>query len=76
MHHDAFHRRQTGRYMLGIGIGLQDILALDIDALERAIDGRIQHVGNAQARLIVERHAPELLEGLARRIIGNVAIAR
>src|SRR5258705_11203227 len=38
LHHDAFHRREAGRHMLGVGVGLQDVLALDVDALERAID--------------------------------------
>jgi hypothetical protein len=45
VHDHAFHRRQAGRDMLGIGVGLQDILALAIQALERALDRRIQHVG-------------------------------
>ena len=48
--------------MLGVGIGLEDVLALDVDALERAVDGGVEHVGDAQARLFLERHAPELLE--------------
>ena len=61
--------------MLRVGIGLRDILALDVEALERAVDGRVQHVGDAQARLVVERDAPGRLEHLARRVVGDMAIA-
>ena len=45
--------------MLDVGIGLQNILALHIKALEGSLDGGVEHVGNAQARLVVELHAPE-----------------
>ena len=41
--------------MLGVGIGLGDVLALHEEALEGAFDGGIEHVGDAQARLGVER---------------------
>ena len=58
LHDDAFHRRQARRDMLRVGIGLQDVLALDVEALERAVDRGIEHVGDAQARLGLERHAP------------------
>ena len=57
--HDAFHGRQAAGDMLGVGVGLQDVLALDVEALERAVDGGVEHVGNAQAGLRVERHAPQ-----------------
>ena len=60
LHDDAFHRREAGRDMLGVGIGLQDVLALDVDALEGAVDRGVEHVGDAQARLVVERDAPQL----------------
>ena len=59
LHDDAFHRREAGGDMLGVGIGLQDVLALDVEALERAVDGGVEHVGDAQARLGVERDAPQ-----------------
>ena len=44
--------------MSGVGIGLKNILALDVNALEGAFDGGVQHVRNAQARLLIERDAP------------------
>jgi hypothetical protein len=31
LHHDAFHRGEARRHMLGVGVGLQDVLALDVD---------------------------------------------
>ena len=40
------------------GIGLGDVLALDVQALERAVERRVEHVRNAQARLGVERRRP------------------
>ena len=62
LHHHAFHRRQARGHVVGVGVGLQDVLALDVDALERAVDGGVEHVGDAQARLGVEVHAPRRLE--------------
>ena len=50
LHHHAFHRGKAGRHVLGVGIRLEDVLALDVEALERAVDGGVHHVGNAQAR--------------------------
>ena len=61
--------------MLGVGIGLRDVLALDVDALEGAFDRGVEHVGDAQARLGVECGLPHLLEQLADRVVGDVAVA-
>src|SRR5258708_15878274 len=58
-----------------VGSGLEDILALDIETLEAAIDRRIEHVGDPKPRLAVERNAPEGLEHGTGRIIGNMAVA-
>ena len=55
---DAFHRREPGGDVLGVGIGLQDVLALDVEALEGALDRGVEHVGDAQARLGIERRRP------------------
>ena len=52
--------------MLRVGIGLQDVLALDVEALERAVDRGVEHVGDAQARLRVERDAPQRSRTCAR----------
>ena len=46
----AFHRRQSCRDMRGVGVGMEDVLALNIQRLEHAIDRRIEHVGDTQAR--------------------------
>ena len=76
LHDNAFHRLKAGGHVLGVGIGLKDVFALDVNAFERPIDCGIEHVGDPQARLLVERHAPVFLEQLPRRIDGNVPIAR
>ena len=73
---DAFHRRQRRDHMLGVRIGLQDVLALHVEPHEGAFDGRVEHVGNAQARLVVELDVPHRLELLAHRVAGDMAIAR
>ena len=67
---------KAGGHVVRIWIGLKDVLALDVDAFERSVDCGIQHVGNAQARLLVERHAPILLEQLTRCVVRNVPVPR
>ncbi len=34
LHDHAFHRRQAGGDVIRVGIGLEDVLALDIEARE------------------------------------------
>ena len=75
MHHDALHRGEAGGHVLRVGIGLHDVLALDVDAPERAIQRRVDHVGNAQAGLGIQRHAPLGLVDRAHRRDRDVAIA-
>ena len=62
LHHHALHRRETRGHVLGVGIGLQNILALNIDALVGSIDRRVDHVGDAQSRFGLQLDAPGLLE--------------
>ena len=76
VHDDAFHRGEAGRDMLGVGVGLQYVLALDVEALEGAFDRGVEHVGDAQARLVVELDAPQALIDVAHCVAGDVAIAR
>src|SRR5262249_25155768 len=49
--------------------------ALDVDALERAVDGGVEHVGDTQAGLLLELDAPVRLEELAGRVDRDMAIA-
>ena len=72
---DAFHRPEARGDVLRVGIGLRDVLALHVEPLERAVDRLVDHVGNAQARLVAERHAPHALEHLADGVDRHVAIA-
>jgi hypothetical protein len=76
VHDHAFHRREARRDVLGVRIGLQDVLALDVDALERAVDGGVEHVRDAQARLGVELDAPQALEDVAHFRQLDVPVAR
>ena len=61
--------------VLGVGIGLQNVLALDVDALEGAVDRRIKHVRDAKPRLMVERDAPKAFEHLPGRIVRDMPVA-
>jgi hypothetical protein len=76
LHHHAFHGGEARGHMLGVGIGLKDVLALDVDTLERAIERGVDHVGNAQAWLGIERLTPERLEHFERRRLREMAVAR
>ena len=70
------HRGETRGDMLDVGVGLENVLALHIQALEGTRRGRVDHVGNTQTRLLADGHAPFLLEDVAHALVGNVAIAR
>ena len=58
-----------------VGIGLGDVLALEVEPLEGAVDRLVHHVGDAQAGRAAELDAPQALEHLARRVVGDMAIA-
>jgi hypothetical protein len=75
LHDDALHRREPGGDVMRVGVGLQNVLALDVDALEGAADRGVEHVGNAQSRLAVELHAPERFEHLAHGVGRDVTVA-
>jgi len=62
--------------MLGVGIGLENVLALHVKSFERPVHGRVEHIGDAQAWFFVELDPPIRLERRARRIAGNMLIAR
>ena len=49
----------AGRDVLGVGVGLRDVLALDVEALEGAVERGVEHVRDAQARLGLERPTPQ-----------------
>ena len=69
MYDDTFHRLQPGGDMMGVGVGLKNILALNVDCLEHAIGCGIQHIRDAQAGFWIQRHAPFTLKQLTRRDI-------
>ena len=73
---DTFHRRQTGRHMRRVRIGLENIFALAIECFEHAVDRCIQHAGNTQAGLWIQRDAPVIFKQSPRVAIADVAISR
>ena len=68
LYDDAFHRGQRRGDMLRIGIRLSDVFALDVQRLEFPVEGGFEHIGNAQTRLVAQRHAPGALEQCARTV--------
>jgi hypothetical protein len=76
LHEDAFHRGEPGRDVLRIGVGLQDVLALDVEAAERAVERGVKHIRDAQTRIGVEAHAPIALEEGAHVVVRNMAVTR
>ncbi len=78
LHHHELHRRQRGFHVHRVGVALGDVLALDEQALERAGDRRVEHVGDAQARLRRKLDAPERPRRCrARRVVEtDMAVAR
>ncbi len=75
MHDHAFHRRQRRHHMLGVGVGLQDVFALHVEAHERAFDRSVEHVGNAQARFRIELDVPHRLELVAHGVARDMPVA-
>ena len=76
LHHHAVHGFERVVHVLGVGVRLRDVFALHEEAAEGALDRRVEHVGNAQARLTVEVGLPHGLEHLAHRVVADMAIAR
>ena len=76
LHNKTIQRAERSFHMLGIGIGLGNVLTLHIHGLEAAGDGGIKHVGNSQARLIVDGHVPGLLKPGSNGRIAHMLIAR
>ncbi len=76
LHDNAFHRCQAGRDVMRVGVGLQDVLTLDVDAAIGAVDRRVEHVVDAHPRLGFEMDAPVFLEHFAGRGVGDMAVAR
>ena len=75
VHDDELHRPQRRLDVLGVGVALRDVLALHVEALERPADRGVEHVGDAQARLGLDGHAPERLVDLAHLGLRHVPVA-
>ena len=75
LHDQEVERLERVRDVVGVGVGLRDVLTLHVEALEGATGSFVEHVGNAQAGLGIELDLPLLLEQFARRLVGDVAVA-
>ena len=75
LHDQALERRHRGNDVLRVRVGLRDILALDVQPAERAVERRLEHVRDAQPGIGLERHFPVVLEQLADGGVGHVAVA-
>src|SRR6185503_6881798 len=62
--------------MLGVRIGLCDVLTFDVQALELAVQGGFEHVWNAQSWLALQLDSPAVLEQMTHRIVGYVPVGR
>ena len=72
---DQFHRLQTFGHMLGVGIGLGKIFALDENALECAFHRGIEHVGNAQSGFRIQVTLPQINEKIANGVVRDMPVA-
>ena len=70
------HRRQRLTHVVEVGVGLGDVLALDVEPLERPADRGVEHVGDPQPRLGVQRQSPHRLVDAADVVEADVAVAR
>jgi len=60
LHHEAVQRRQRRLDVPGVGVGLGDVLALDEQAAEPAVDCGVERVGDARPGVGVQCDAHRL----------------
>ena len=73
---DALHGAQRSFNVLGVGVGLDDVLTFAIERLEGTVHRRFEHIGDAQARLVVQGDTPRLAEQRAGGGVRHVAVTR
>ena len=62
--------------MIGVGIRLGNVFALDKNAFKSTFDRFIQHIRNSKTRFRIKVCLPGLFKLFPNRIIGHMAIAR
>jgi hypothetical protein len=75
LHDDEFHVGERGLDVRRVGIGLGDVLALDVDRLEIAGARRVEHVGNTESGFGIDAYAPVLFKLGAHVLPRDVAVA-
>src|SRR5262249_14857350 len=61
--------------VLGIWIGLRDILALDVNSFKTPVQRRIKHIGDSESWFGIERYAPFAFKRGAHLRIRDMAVA-
>ncbi len=68
-------RLQCGNHVMGVRVGLGNVLTLDEQRFEVTADGGVKHIGDPQTRLRLQHCAPEGFELLTHDGVGDVAVA-
>ena len=76
LHDDAFHRGKRGSHVARVRVRLGEVLALDVERAETAVERRLEHVRDAKSWLVADRHIPGRLEVATRDGIRHVPVAR
>src|SRR5690606_22983589 len=76
LHYHTLHGGHGGGHVLGVRVGLNNVLALAVQPLEAATQGGVKHIGNAQAGFGLQGHAPGLFKLLTYAVVGDVTVAR
>ena len=76
LHDDALHARQCRFDVQRVRVGLREVLALDVHALEFAGDRGVEHVRDPEARLGVDGHAPVTLESASHLVVLDRPVTR
>ena len=76
LHDDAFHRGKRRSHVARVRVRLGEVLALDIERAETAVERRLEHVRDAKSWLVADRHIPGRLELATRDGIRHVPVAR
>jgi hypothetical protein len=75
LYDEQVERRQSRVHVLGVRVGLRDVLALDEQRAERAVERGVEHVRDPQPGLLEDRRPPEVVVDLAHRGVRHVPVA-
>ena len=76
LNHDAFHGGKRRCDVLRVGVGLNYVFSLAVQAFEGAVQCGLKHVWNAQARLWAQSNTPAPSNNERDGGVRNMPIAR